>query len=373
MEATIGGTRRHLRDVALAQRAEGVDVAVAASALRMPEVRRDFAMLREAGVDVHEVPMVREIRPAVDTRHLLELRRLLKRLQPDVVHTHSSKGGALGRVASLSTGIGRRVHTPHTFAFLFSAMFSGHKRRIFRGVETYLGRRTDRIVAVGESEAATIRASGVVPAERVVVVPNGIDASPWRGAPALDRAQLGVPDGVPLAAVVGLLNVAKGQDVLLRAMALEPARRLHLLVVGHGEDEAALRALADELGIAARVHFLGWRADVPGILAAVDFVVLPSRWEGLPYIVLEAMAAEKPVVATDVDGARELVREGQTGFVARREDPMDLARALALALALDPKQRATMGAAGAALQAARYDQRTMARALVTLYEGVLGA
>ena len=371
MEATIGGTRRHLRDVALAQRAEGVDVAVAASALRMPEVRGDFELLRRAGVDVHEVPMVREIRPAVDSKHLRELRRLLRQLEPDVVHTHSSKGGALGRLASLSTGIGRRVHTPHTFAFLFSAMFSGPKRRLFRGVETYLGRRTARIVAVGESEAATIRTSGVVPAERVVVVPNGIDAAPWRGAEALARSEIGVPEGVPLAAVVGLLNVAKGQDVLLRAMALEPARHLHLLVVGHGEDEPSLRQLAAELGVETRVHFLGWRRDVPQLLGAVDFVVLPSRWEGLPYIVLEAMAAGKPVVATDVDGARELVLEGQTGFVARREDPEDLARALGLALALDPAERAAQGAAGAALQAARYDQRTMAQSLVALYRGVL--
>jgi len=371
MEATIGGTRRHLRDVAAGQRAAGIDVAVAASALRMPEVRADFEALRAQGVHVHEIPMRREIRPADDWKHAKELGRLMRAWEPDIVHTHSSKGGALGRFASLRSGVGARVHTPHTFAFLFGAMFSGGKRRLFRAVETHLGRRTARIVAVGESEAQTIRASGVVPPERVVVVPNGIDPAPWVGAEPLARASLGVPASVPLAAVVGLLNVAKGQDVLLRALADPRAADLHLLVVGHGEDEPALRALARDLGLDDRVRFLGWRQDVPRLLATADFLVLPSRWEGLPYIVLEAMAAGLPIVATRVDGARELVDDGTSGFLAASEDPKDLARAIGAALVLDPAARSQMGLAGRARQRREYDLEGMVRRLDALYRGVL--
>ncbi|MHC4378657.1 MAG: glycosyltransferase family 4 protein, partial [Planctomycetota bacterium] len=328
MESTIGGTRRHLRDVAAVQAAAGHRVHVVAAALRMPEVRGDFQRLREAGVDVRELPMVRAIQPATDARHLGQLRRILREVRPDVVHTHSSKAGVLGRLASKSTGIGARVHTPHTFAFLFDAMFSGAKRRLFRTIESQLGRHTHRLVAVSESERATIAESGVVDVRRVRVVPNGVDPQAFRGATPVDRGALGVPAEAPLLATVGLLNVAKGQDLALEALARPEAAAVHLLIVGHGEEREALGNLARQLGLEERVHFLGWRDDVPGLLATCDGLLLPSRWEGMAYIVLEAMAAGLPIVATRVDGARELVTEGVNGTLAEVGDSADLARAI---------------------------------------------
>ena len=345
MESTIGGTRRHLRDVAAAQAAAGHRVHVVAAALRMPEVREDFDRLRAVGVEVREVPMVRAIQPRTDVRHLTQLRRILREVRPDVVHTHSSKAGVLGRLASKSTGVGARVHTPHTFAFLFDAMFSDAKRRLFRTIETQLGRQTDRLVAVSESERVTISESGVIAASRVRVVPNGVDTSDFLGAVPVDRGDLGVPADAPLLATVGLLNVAKGQDLALEALALSEAQEAHLLIVGHGEEREALGRLAEQLGVEARVHFLGWRDDVPGLLAASDGLLLPSRWEGMPYIVLEAMAAGLPIVASRVDGARELVTEGVNGALAEVGDPADLARAIGRWLACGSGQRAAWGRA----------------------------
>ena len=346
IEATIGGTRRHAVDVCRGLAAAGERVTLVASALREPGFRADLEALAAAGVRVVELPMVRSIRPGMDLAHLRALERLLRRERPDVVHTHSSKAGVLGRLAALSTGVGARVHTPHTFAFLFRSMFSAPQRALFRELERALCGVTDRVLAVGEGEAETMRASGVVPPERVRVVPNGVDPAPFLQAWPADLAALGVPRGAPCAAVIGLLNVAKGQDLALRALREPGCERAHLLLAGHGEQRPALEALARELGVAGRAHFLGWRRDVPELLAAVDVLLLPSRWEGMPYIVLEAFASGKPVVATRVDGARELVEEGRSGFLVDLESPAQLGGALARVLALPAERREALGRAG---------------------------
>lgn len=373
MESTIGGTRRHLRDVARVQCEAGHEVTVVAACLRMPEVRQDLAELERLGVHTFELPMVRSIRPWVDWKHLRQLEGLLRERQPEVVHTHSSKAGVLGRLASRRTGIGARVHTPHTFSFFFSEMFGAGKRTIFRQIETRLGRATHRLVAVGEGEGETIRASGVVDPGIVRVVPNGIDPAPFRAVAPAARAGLGVPEGVLLLATVGLLNVAKGQDLAIEALARTETGGAHLLLVGHGEEEPALRELAERLGVAERVHWLGWREDVPALLGAADACLLPSRWEGLPYIVLEAMAAGRPVLASAVDGARDLIEEGRTGFLFEPANVAAMARAIGQFAGLPAPARASLGAAGAERITEHYDLDAMRRGLDTVYEEALEA
>ena len=371
MEATIGGTRRHLRDVVCGQARAGHSVQVIASAERQAAVRGDFELMGASGADVVELPMVRSVAPRLDARHAKSIAQVMRQSRPQIVHTHSSKGGALGRWASLRTGIGRRVHTPHTFAFLFDAMFSAGKRRLYRAIEVQLGKRTDRLVAVSRGEAETIARSGVVDSDRVRVVENGIDPEPWRTARPLERGELGVPQDAALVLVVGLLNSAKGQDLALRALAACGRADAHLVLAGHGEMDAQLRALATQLQIADRVHFLGWRDDVPRLMATCDVLCLPSRWEALPYAVLEAMAAGRTVVASQVDGARDLVEEGSTGFLSAVGDVDALASALARAIDLEPSARAELGAAGRVRFDAGYTVEHMVRGLDAVYEELL--
>ncbi|MBI5362915.1 MAG: glycosyltransferase [Planctomycetes bacterium] len=367
MEATIGGTRRHLRDVARLQRALGLDVTVIASNLREPRVEADFVELERLGVVVERLPMRRAIAPFADLGHERALERILAARRPDVVHSHSSKAGVLARLASLSTGIGVRVHTPHTFAFLFEALFSAPKRAFFRRIEAALAERTHAVVAVSRGDAETIAASRVVPAERLRVVENGIDPAPWLAARPIGRATLGVPEKAPLALVAGLLNAAKGQDLALELLALPAGRELVLLLAGDGADRARLEARARALGVAERVRFLGWRDDVPSLMAACDLVLLPSRWEGLPYVVLEALAAGVPVVATPVDGARELVLDGTTGVLARAITADALDEALGRFLALTAPRRAELGRNGRERVLAGYTAERMAARLAALY------
>ncbi len=367
IEATIGGTRRHVVDACRGLRARGVRVTLVASALREPRFRDDLALLAHEGVEVRELPMARAIRPHRDAAHVFALRAALKELRPDIVHSHSSKAGALARLASWSTGIGARVHTPHTFAFLFGAMFSSFSRSLFRTVEKELARKTDRFIAVSADEAATFACADFIPASKVRVVGNGIDRAPFERAAPLERGVIGVPEHAPLALVVGLLNVAKGQDLALRALSTSMLANVHLAFAGSGEMEAELRALARELGVESRVHFLGWRDDVPRLLASCDTLLLPSRWEGMPYIVLEAMAAARPVVATPVDGARALLGDGRAGRLCRSDAPADIAQELAEVLRLDAASRASLGKAGQALVRAEFTLEHMVDGLLGVY------
>jgi len=370
MECTIGGTRRHLVDVAAGQRAIGLDVAVAVSALRQPDFERDLARLEALGVRVHRVPMVRELSLRADARDFRALRRVLRDERPDVVHTHASKAGALGRMASVLEGIGARVHTPHTYSFLFGAMFSGPKRALFRAIEQGLSGHTARTIAVSPSEGRTIAESGVVERARVRVVPNGIDPEPWLSAVPVPRAELTDDTRAPLALVVGLLNAAKGQDILLEALTAPGLERLHVAFAGFGEDEAALRTLARELRVEARARFLGFRTDVPRLVAAADFLVLPSRWEGMPYAALEAMASAKPVVATPVDGARDLVESGATGELASAIGAEALAAALRIQLSRGPEECRAQGATARARLFEQHTAAAMVQGLAAVYREV---
>lgn len=367
LEATIGGARRHVVDACRGLAGRGVRTTLVCAALREPAMRRDMQELAASGVEVRELPMLRAIRPHVDFGHLLALRRILRELEPDVVHTHSSKAGVLGRLASRSTGIGARVHTPHTFAFLFGAMFGSRSRAVFRAVEWALASSTDRFVAVSQDEAATFESAGFIPRAKVRVVPNGVDLERWSSATPLERSELGAPAAAPCVAVVGLLNIAKGQDLAIRALASRGLEELHLLVVGHGELRGNYEALAKTLGVSARTHFLGWRDDTPRILRAVDALLLPSRWEGMPYIVLEAMAASLPVVATRVDGARGVLEEARCGVLCDVGSVESIAEGLGRLLALDASGRAELAARGRAAVEARYTLDHMVDGLVAVY------
>ena len=343
MECTIGGTRRHLVDVARGQLERGHQVALAVSCEREPRFRPDLEELARLGARVFEIPMLRTISPLRDARHLRELRGRLREFEPEIVHTHSSKAGVLGRQASILEARGTRVHTPHTFAFLFSAEFGWAKRAVFRHVEKSLARKTSRIIAVSEGEAETFRKSGVVAAEQLRVVRNGIDPTPFLVAQSADRAALGIPEDAPLILVAGLLHVAKGQDLAVQALARPGLERAHLLLLGGGELRAKLEALAKKLGVRDRLHMPGWSDEVPNWMAACDVVLLPSRWEAMPYIVLEGMASARPVVATRVDGAREMIVDGESGALCEIDDVASIASALVRVLDASAAQREELG------------------------------
>lgn len=377
MECTIGGTRRHLHDLVHGLLARGVQVEVCCAALRDPRMREDMAGMEAAGARVHELPMVRAISPARDAWHALRLGGLLLGRGFDVVHTHSSKAGALGRAAALLCSGAVRVHTPHTYAFTFAGGAgqggeAAGPRGLLLATERLLGRITQRVIHVSASELDEGRALRVVPAGRQRVVPNGIDPSRFArptGGAAL-RAELGIPPDARVVSSVGLLNDAKGHDLLVEAAARLPDS-VHLLIVGHGERAAALRERGRRLGLGARLHLPGWRDDISAVHAASDVFALPSRWEGLPYSLLEAMAAGLPCVASDVNGSRDILRaEPPCGLLVPREDPPALASALQRLLS-DPELAAGLARAGLARVAADFTLDAMLDRTLAVYREAL--
>lgn len=370
MECTIGGTRRHLVDVARGQRARGMDVHVVASTLRDPDFPADLDRLEQQGVQVTRLDMRREIAPSVDRVHLAELKAILRAKRPDIVHTHSSKAGVLGRQASLVTKVGRRVHSPHTFAFLFRALFPWHKRLLYQAIEGHFGFRSQAIVAVSPSEALSFQKTWAVPSKRIRVVPNGIDPSRFAGAEAVNWADFGLDPTRPTALVVGLVYAAKGQDLALKALARPGLEELQLVCAGPG-DLSAIEAQVARLGLGKRVRLLGARRDVPALLAACDFLCLPSRWEGMPYVVLEAMAAERAVLATPVNGAVDAVQVPSTGLLTGGIDVDSIADGMGQMLAAGSHGRRAMGLAGRAWLEGRYTISAMLDGLQKVYEEVL--
>lgn len=342
MECTIGGTRRHLRDLVHGLARRGAFVEVVAATLREPRMREDLAAMEAVGIVVHELPMVRPITPLLDAAQALALAAIVFDRRFDVIHTHSSKAGALGRVVGGLLSGAVRVHTPHTYA----ASFSGGKGQggqspgppgLVLGTERLLGRLTHRLIHVSQGERDQGQALGVVSPLRARVVANGIDPRPFqnpRGGAAV-RAEFGIPAQAPLVGTVGLLNDAKGHDVLVEALALLPDD-VHLLLVGHGELEQSLRDQAAALGLNDRVHISGWRDDVSPCHDAMDVFCLPSRWEGLSYALLEALAAGLPCVSTEVNGSAEVLLPDDgaqpCGRLVPREDSKALAETLAALL-----------------------------------------
>ncbi len=289
-------------------------------------------MARARGVELTVIPALGPaIRPMHDAMALGTLVRLFRHLRPDIVHTHTAKAGTLGRLAARLAGVPRIVHTFH--GHVLEGYFTPAATQFFVRIERVLARRTDRIITVSPRLRQTLLAMGIGRPEQVEVIPLGLELDRFlripRGQAAL-RSSLRIPDGAPLLGIVGRLVPIKDHPTLLQAITLFPdgGQAPHLLVVGDGERREELQRLTHHLGLASRVHYLGWRDDLDAILGGLDVVICCSRNEGTPVALIEAMAAGVPVISTDVGGVADLVAHGETGWLVPPGDPAALARGI---------------------------------------------
>jgi len=279
--------------------------------------------------------LVRPVAPVSDIRAFSSLRAALRSFEPDVVHTHSSKAGILGRLAARVEDVSSVVHTVHGFGF--TPLQKAPLRVAFRAAERVLARCTDHFVMVSESDRRRGVEMGLFPAERVTVIRAGIDLEKFRvaaGGMAV-RQRLGIPAGVPLITQIGNFKPQKAPlDFVRVAAAVHQAfPEAFFVMVGDGPLRVPAEELARTLGVFDNLVFCGWWDDVPGLLAATTVSVLTSRHEGLPCSVVESLAAGVPVVATAVDGTVEVVRTGENGFLAPAGDVSALADSVCMILA----------------------------------------
>jgi glycosyltransferase involved in cell wall biosynthesis len=323
------------------------------------------------------------LRPFDDLRALLALGRVVFREKPDVVHTHTAKAGALGRVVALAYNVTRRRSTRclvvHTFhGHVFEGYFGRAGSAAVRASERLLARVTDRVVTISPRQrAAIVGRFRIAPASRVRVVPLGLELASFRAiGDHLDprfRESLGFPANSFLIGCIGRLVAIKDIGTLIDAVALAVPSlpSLGLAVVGDGPERESFRRHAAARGVGDRVAFTGWRRDLPAVYAGLDAVALSSRNEGTPVALIEAMAAGRPAVATSVGGVPDVVEDGVTGFLVPPGDPPRLAAAL-VRLAGDPVGRARMGIAARAA-ADRYDRSHLLDAIEELYRTGLDA
>ncbi len=356
-----GGVARVVADLAAAQAAAGADVHVACPD-QGPLPRR---LAATTGVRTH--PWAASRSPGRRLRaEVADLRRVIDDVRPALVHAHSAKAGLAARLAL--RGRVPTVFQPHAWSF---EAVGGATALLARLWERRAVRWTTRVVCVSEAEWLTGRRAGVDGS--YAVVPNGVDVdhfAPGAGQWARDRLLPASFARAPLVVCVGRLCRQKGQDVLLRAWPAVTARvpDARLVLVGDGPDAALLRGRAD-----ASVLFAGAARDAADWYRAADVVVLPSRWEGMALAPLEAMACARPVVVTDVNGAREsLPSAARAHGLVPPEDPAALARAL-VAVLRDARLRDALGRRCRRHVLDHHDARYAADAIDVVYRELLDA
>jgi glycosyltransferase involved in cell wall biosynthesis len=294
------------------------------------------AELEDAGVRFLSLQMRKGL---ADPRGWIRFHRWLRREQPDVLHAHLPHAAWLARWSRLAAPVALVVDTLH------SSSTGAMGRHFGYSCSRWL---TDHVTAVSEATAASHLAAGMVRESELSVVWNGIDVDRWQPdaqARLEAREEFGVEPGVKddfLWLAVGRLEAVKNYPSLLRAMARTP-ERARLLILGAGPREGRLKELAEWLGLKHRVHFAGFEPNVLRWMRAADGFVLSSRYEGLPMVVLEAGACGVPVVATDVPGTREVVVDGETGWLAPAGDARELAKAMMKLMQMPPDARRAMG------------------------------
>lgn len=334
---------------------------------------RDLAARKDVRC-VHVPGLGREIRPWSDAQALWGLYRMMRTLRPDIVHTHTAKAGMLGRSAARLAGIRQVVHTYH--GHVLRGYFGAARTAVFRAVERSLARTTRVLIAVSAAVKDDLVALGIAPADRIRVIPLGLELEPLAGG-ALPRGSLrgeaGVPDGAPLVGIVGRLTAIKDVPTFLSAAAEIRARigEARFAVVGDGELRGALEAEAARRGLAGVVHFHGWRYDMAGVYGDLDVVVNTSLNEGTPVALIEAMAAGRPVAATRVGGTPDLLGDGVRGVLVAPGDAAAIARAVCDALRGGGTVQARIAAARAYVLA-EHGVGRLVRDMDGLYREMLG-
>jgi glycosyltransferase involved in cell wall biosynthesis len=286
------------------------------------------------GIRTHVIPdLVQPMRPLRDLKALWQCFRLIRGVRPDVVHTHTSKAGVIGRLAARLAGV-PSIFTAHTWCFAEGTSWKW--KTVGIPVERITARCASRIITVSEANRDLALRHRIADPEKFVTVHNGIADSPYRATPG-DAA-------VPRIVMVARFSEQKAQGLLIEAVA-QMRTPFRLLLVGDGPLRSAVERQVAKLNLADRVEFLGQRMDIAEILASSDIFALFTNWEGFPISILEAMRAGLPVVASDVNGVREAVADESSGFLAAAGD-VGMFRQRLEQLLQDRLLREKFGAAG---------------------------
>ena len=334
---------------------------------------------RERGVEVTEIRgMSRLLSPLGDLRSFLTLLRIFRRERPTIVHTHTAKAGTVGRLAAKAAGVPVIIHTFHGHV-LGGLYFSRNKTRFFLEIERWLAKSTDKLVVLTHDQAREMAEDlRIAPPDRFAVIPLGLNLQPFAdtdraAARSRLRAELRIEQDRPVVGIVGRMVPVKNHELLFDALALLKSRMgpaPHLIVVGSGEREQALRAYVSDKGLEDVVHWLGWRKDLPQVFPAFDVTALTSFDEGTPVSLIESLASGTPVVSLAVGGVPEILEGGELGRLVHSASDDEVADAIESVLVSPPSREDAERARKLVLE--RFSIGRLAGDIERLYEDALG-
>lgn len=294
-----------------------------------PPGRTDVTYLAyELGINIQVIPsLVNHLNPIINMKAVVDIRRLIAEGDYDVVHTHSSVAGVVGRLAAFTAGVPVIIHHVHGWA-LHKDMSVG-MRTLYVTLERLCALFTTRIIAVSRADIQKGVAHHICTEDTFTLVYNGIDLEKFR-QPVDDKqmcSELGVDPDCKLVGMIGRLDEQKNPLDFIQTAALIARRysKVQFLIVGDGALRPECERLIDELDLNEKVFLLGYRNDVAKILPTLTITAMSSLWEGLPIAFLESMSAGKPIVANNVDGASDVVIDGETGFLVTPHRPVEMA------------------------------------------------
>jgi glycosyltransferase involved in cell wall biosynthesis len=373
----MGGPALHVSYLSAGLRDRGYETILVAGSVGQGEQSMAY-VAEELGVPVVTIPHLhREISPVRDLLATVRLARIIRAERPAILHTHTAKAGAVGRVAAFLAGRRRPPIIVHTFhGHVLRGYFGRFWTGVFRLLERWLARITDALVAVSPEVRDELVAFGVAPASKFRVIRLGIELDERLDRDGAARAEtrrvMGIGDERFVVGWIGRMTAVKRTDIVLRSFSRLKDEGVDavLCMVGDGPDRRSVEDLAGELGVMRDSLFPGYQEDVGPFFAAFDVFVLPSGNEGTPVTAIEALASGCPVVATRVGGVPDVVTDGEDGFLVEPGDVEELAARLAQ-LANDPDLRGRMGAAGRERMRSRYAVDRLIDDIDRLYRDLL--
>lgn len=326
-------------------------------------LQSEVGRFEQAGARIRQFSMIRHYNPVTAPLAVGQVANFIRKNEVDILHTHSTEAGVIGRLAAPLAGDPAVVHTVH------GVPFSDDRNRLLNGYvlgcERLAARFTDRMVTNTDRIRDTYLERGIGTPEQYRTIHSGIDIGQFSDAPPasdVDSEDIRV-------VMVARLARGKGFEVLLDAIA-ELQETVHVYIAGEGPLAEWLDEELEHRGLEGTVTLLGFREDIPQVLAAGDLLVLPSYREGMPRVITEAMAAGLPVIATDIAGIPDQVVDGETGYLIPTGDP-DALRDRIADLVANPERREQMGAAGQRRARARFSAEEMVERTRAVYEELL--
>jgi glycosyltransferase involved in cell wall biosynthesis len=348
-------------------------------------------LLAEKAIHPIIIPeLQREIRPLKDFIALIKTIALLKKWQPDIIHTHTAKAGTIGRMAAIIFNffLKKKIRIVHTFhGNIFEGYFSRLKTRVFLTIERFLAGKTDWIIAISEKQKEELSVKYcVAPNRKINTVKLGLNLEPFLSNSPLSkplRRRFAIGKETFIISIIGRLAPIKNHKMFLDAAKLlltqNREKSIEFFIVGDGESRKLLEEYSEEIGIARHVYFCGWMKDVSSIYSDIDVLALTSTNEGTPVSIIEAMASSVPVISTDVGGVRDLMgaqisfqedgkfRVCERGILCEKQDPRALSMGLSYLMKLDPHQKEGLIERARSFVEKQYSQARLIRDMSDLY------